>query len=217
MTKRAIVFDLDGTLIDSLSDIAGSLNCVLTEMGLPAHPIEAYRTMVGDGAAELVRRALPAECREALHADVLARYKARYRTHLVVESRPYPGIEALLDALEERSIPKAVLTNKPHAAAVEIVERLLGRFRWADVLGQRDGVPPKPHPAGALAAARALGVAPEACWFLGDTGTDMRTAHNAGMIAVGCLWGFRGREELEANGARYVVGAPGDLLALIDG
>jgi phosphoglycolate phosphatase len=212
MPRRGILFDLDGTLVDSLSDIASSLNHVLAEMGLPVHPLSAYRTMVGDGASELVRRALPADRRDALHDEVLARYKARYRAHLVVESRPYPGIEALLEALEVRGIPKAILTNKPHDAAVEVVARLFGRFRFEKVLGQREGVPRKPDPTGALAIARALDVPPEHCLVLGDTDTDMETARRAGMIAVGCLWGFRGREELEASGARYLIGAPLELL-----
>lgn len=153
VSPRAVLFDMDGTLIDSLSDIAASLNHVLTEAGLEPHPLEAYKTLVGEGAAELVRRAVPKEL-ASMHAELLARYKARYRTHLIVESRPYDGIEELLAELEARGVPKAVVTNKPHAAAVEIVERLLGRFAWASVHGQRDGVPHKPHPAMALAAAR---------------------------------------------------------------
>jgi phosphoglycolate phosphatase len=126
----AVLFDMDGTLVDSLSDIAGSLNHVLLEAGLPTHPLAAYRRLVGDGASELVRRAIPSG-RGDLHEALLARYKARYRSHLIVETRPFAGVEAVLEALEARGVPKAVVTNKPHEPAVEIVERLLGRFAWS--------------------------------------------------------------------------------------
>ncbi|MDQ3033811.1 MAG: HAD family hydrolase [Myxococcota bacterium] len=213
--KTAVLFDLDGTLIDSLADIAGALNAVLGELGLPQPTLDEYRYLVGYGAAELVRGALPEDRREALEADVLARYRARYRASLVAETQPYDGIEALLEVLEARAVPKAIVTNKPHDASVELVERLLGRFRWDVVLGQREGIPHKPDPAGALEVARAIGVEPAACFFVGDTDTDMRTATSAGMIAVGCLWGFRGREELERCGARHVIAHPSELLALV--
>lgn len=213
---NAVLFDLDGTLIDSLADIAGSLNHVLAERGLPTHSLERCRAMVGDGAAELVRRALPAELREALLPQVLAEYTARYRTHLVVESRPYHGIEALLDRLEARGVPKAVVTNKPHGPAVAIVERLLGRFRWGAIEGQRDGVPRKPDPAMAWSAARALGVPAQDCLFVGDSAIDVQTARRAGMIAVGVLWGFRDRAELEAHGAQYVIEHPRELVAILE-
>lgn len=210
----AVLFDMDGTLIDSLGDIAASLDHVLAEAGLPTHPLAAYRTMVGDGASELVRRALPHD-RLHLHDELLARYKARYRTHLIVETRPFDGIEGALAELERHDVPKAVLTNKPHAPAVEIVERLLGRYRWAAIEGQKDGVPHKPDPTMALGIARAIGVDPERCFFVGDTDTDMKTACNAGMIAIGCAWGLRGREELLANGARVVIEHPRELLPIV--
>src|SRR5262245_28997092 len=212
---RAVLFDLDGTLIDSLSDIGGSLNHVLAEMGLPTHPIEGYKEMVGEGASELVRRALPADRRDALHAEVLARYRARYRTHLVVESRPYEGIEDVLAALEARGVAKAVITNKPHDPAVAIVERLLGRFRWDAIVGQRDGVPHKPDPTGALEIAAKLGALPRDCALVGDSRIDVETACSAGMLPIGCLWGFRDREELVRAGAVHVVAKPRELLALL--
>jgi phosphoglycolate phosphatase len=212
---RAVIFDLDGTLIDSLSDIGGSLNHVLAEMGLPVHPIEAYEEMVGEGAAELVRKALPSEKRAALHAEVLERYRARYRTHLVVDSRPYEGIEDLLAELERRGMPKAVLTNKPHAPAIAIVQQLLGRFRWDAILGQRDGVPHKPDPTGAHEIAERLGVARRDCALVGDSRIDVETARHAGMLPIGCLWGFRDREELVRAGAVHVVAHPREILGLL--
>jgi phosphoglycolate phosphatase len=212
----AVLFDLDGTLIDSLEDIAGALNDTLAELGLPTHAIDDVRKLVGYGAAELVRGALPDDRRDpAAEAEVLARYRARYRAHLVVRTRPYDGVEAMLEALEADGVPKAIVTNKPHDATLEITQRLLGRFRWDAVLGQQPGVPHKPDPSGALEIARRLGVDPGACFFVGDSDTDMRTSTNAGMIAVGCLWGFRGREELVRCGARHLVAHPRELLPLV--
>lgn len=213
----AVLFDLDGTLIDSLADIGNALNDILTEMGLPAHPLEEYRSLVGDGAAELVRRALPSSHRDTLCADVLARYRSHYRSHLVVSTKPYGGVESMLEVLEASDIPKAIVTNKPHDAALEIAERVLGRFRWAAVLGQRDGVPHKPHPEGALSVATLLEIDPAQCFFVGDTDTDMHTATRAGMIPVGCLWGFRSRLELERSGARYLISHPSELPELVTG
>lgn len=211
----AVLFDLDGTLIDSLADIGNALNDILMKMGLPTHPLEEYRNLVGDGASELVQKALPPSHRDALGADVLARYRAHYRSHLVVLTKPYDGVESMLEMLEARDIPKAIVTNKPHDAALEITERVLGRFQWAAVVGQRDGVPHKPHPEGALSVATRLDIDPARCFFVGDTNTDMQTAVRASMIPVGCLWGFRTRRELESAGARYLVSHPSELLALI--
>lgn len=212
---RAFLFDMDGTIVDSLADIGDSMNAVLVELGLPTHKLEAYRTLVGDGARVLVQRALPAHA-QARTDEALARYKARYHTHLVVKSRPYDGIVPMLEALAARGAPLAVVTNKPHDAAVEIVRRLFPTVRFTEVLGQTDGLPHKPDPAGPLRVAAALGVEPAEAYFVGDTDTDMKTARNAGMIPVGVLWGFRGREELEAHGARHIVAEPSELVALAD-
>ncbi|UJR86733.1 HAD family hydrolase [Sandaracinus amylolyticus] len=212
----AVIFDLDGTLIDSLADIAASLNHALAESGLPTHTIDEVRGLVGYGASELVRGALPPEHRDALSTDVLARYRARYRSHLIVETRPYDGIVEVLEALEARGIAKAVLTNKPHSASVEIVERLFPRFRFDVVLGQKDGIPHKPDPAGALEIASTLGLSPASMMIVGDGDTDMRTARSAGMLAVGCLWGFRDRAELEGAGAQHLIAHPRELLPIID-
>ena len=147
---------------------------------------------------------------------MLARYRARYRTHLVVDTCAYEGIEPLLEVLEARRMPKAILTNKPHGPTLEIVQKLLGRFRWDAVLGQKDGVPHKPDPGGAREIARVRGVAPSAFYFVGDGDTDMRTARNAGMEAVGCLWGFRDRAALEAAGAQHLIAHPRELLPILD-
>lgn len=212
----AVIFDLDGTLIDSLADITASLNHALAEVGEPTLTIDEVRRIVGYGAADLVRGALAPERRDAVFDDALARYRARYHAQLVGETRPYDGVEPLLEALEARGVPKAILTNKPDAPTHDIVEKLLGRFRWDAVLGQRDGVPHKPDPAGALEIARRLGIAPSAFYFVGDGDTDMHTARSAGMEAVGCLWGFRDRATLERAGAQHLIARPEELLPLLD-
>lgn len=212
----AVIFDLDGTLIDSLADITAALNHALAEAGEPTHSVAEVRELVGYGAAELVRRALRPERRDEAFEAVLAGYRARYHDQLVGDTRPYEGIEPLLEEIEARGIPKAILTNKPHAPTLAITQKLLGRFRWDVVLGQRDGVPHKPDPAGALEIARTLGLPPSAFYFVGDGDTDMRTARAAGMEAVGCLWGFRDRAALEAAGAQHLIAKPQELLPLLD-
>lgn len=215
MSVGAVLFDLDGTLVDSLADIGDSMNAVLAELGLPTHAPEVYRVLVGDGARALAQRALPPDAQGRLE-DVLARYKAHYDAHPVVKSRPYPGIVSMLDALVARGVPLAVVTNKPHELAVEIVPRLLPSVRFAAVLGQKDGLPHKPDPAGPLSIARELGIDPARALFVGDTDTDMKTAVRAGMVPVGVLWGFRGEAELRAHGARHVVRSPLEIVAIAE-
>lgn len=210
MSCGAILFDLDGTLVDSLGDIAGAMNDALVSVARPAHPVDDYRRMVGDGLELLARRALgPAHA--GLLPEVIAAYRTRYDARLDATTRPYDGVPALLEAL--RGVPLGVLSNKPHAATLEVVRRLLPA-PWVVVLGERPGVPRKPDPAGALEAARALGARPQDVLFVGDTATDMRTAVAAGMVPVGCLWGFRDEAELRAAGARHLLARPGELLAL---
>jgi phosphoglycolate phosphatase len=209
---RAIIFDLDGTLVDSLEDIGAAMNEALVEQGHAPHPLEDYRRFVGDGVHGLAERALPASGdRDA----TVALFRRRYAARLLATTRPYGGIPELLDALVARGVPMSVVTNKPEPAARELMMRLFARWPWAAVVGDRPGLPKKPDPTGALEAARAMRVAPADTLFLGDTDTDMRTAHAAGMVPVGALWGFRPRAELEAARARHLIGAPGDALALM--
>ena len=210
---RAFLFDMDGTLVDSLADIGGSMNHVLTSYGLPTHALETYRLMVGEGAASLIERALPAD-RADLRVEALARYKARYRTQLVLASRPYEGIVELVAALVARGDRLGIVTNKPQAAADEIAAQLFETGTFGVVIGETDTRPRKPHPAPALAAADALGVGAGDCFFVGDTAIDMETSHAAGMKSVGVLWGFRDRAELEGARAHHIVTAPQDILGL---
>lgn len=216
MDGQAVIFDLDGTLLNSLEDLADAMNAVLGAATLPGHPLDAYRYFVGEGIETLVRRALPENHRdEAAVARFVAAMAAEYDRRCLVKTRPYPGVPALLDALTARGVPMAVLSNKPHGPTVEMVAALLGSWTFAAVLGARPGVPKKPDPAGARELAGLLGLPAAAIVYVGDTATDMATAAAAGMFGVGVLWGFRTAEELRAAGARALVGEPRELLVLV--
>jgi phosphoglycolate phosphatase len=211
----AVLFDLDGTLLDTLRDIGEACNRVLVERGFTPHPIDAYRYLVGDGARVLLSRALPEGYRddatiEACLADYIAEYARGWNVH----TQPYAGIADLLDALVERGLKLAVLSNKPHPFTVQCVDTFLARWKFHTVRGQTDAFPRKPHPASALDVAHRLGTTPDRVLYVGDTGTDMQTAAGAGMYAVGVLWGFRERRELEAHGAKAIVAHPREVLPL---
>lgn len=218
MHIEAVLFDLDGTLIDSLEDIGESMNFVLKDMGLDGHALCDYRVFVGDGSAMLARRALPESRRdEATVADCVSRFRSVYSDRATSRTRPYAGIPALLDALAARRLPMAVLSNKMDDLTKRLVETLLGRWRFEVVIGERPGVPRKPDPASALEVASRLGVQPATILYVGDTPTDIATAHAAGMPVVAAAWGFRSIEELRAAGARIVAASPSDVLAALDG
>jgi phosphoglycolate phosphatase len=215
---KAVLFDLDGTLLDTLADIAHCANRVRAELGLPPHPRDAYRYFVGNGLSRLLSRALPARAlRGAGLRRHARRFEALYEEHALDQTRPYPGIARMLDGVVRRGLPMAVVSNKPQHFTRICVAELLPRWRFAAVRGARPGVPLKPDPAGPLAAARALRVAPAEVVYVGDTDVDMRTAAAAGMLPVGALWGFRDAAELKRTGARVLIRRPGELLGLLDG
>ncbi|MBI3185856.1 MAG: HAD family hydrolase [Myxococcales bacterium] len=209
----AAIFDLDGTLADTLADIAASMNHALSAHGLPTHEPGEYRRMVGEGLAVLASRAIPPG-RQELSPSVIAGYREHHSRHFADQTTAYPGAVELLDALLERGVPSAVLSNKDDDFARAVVTRLFGRHRFAFVGGSRPELPRKPDPSQALEVARTLGVDPRRCAFVGDTPIDMETARAAGMYPVGVLWGFRGREELSRSGAKALLLHPLDLLAV---
>ena len=212
----ACLFDLDGTLLDTLRDLGESMNAVLAARGYPTHPIDAYRYFVGEGASMLVERAFPADHRapDTIRAG-LAEYRAIYERSWNVHTRPYDGIPALLDALVARRLVLGILSNKPHRMTIRCVEGYLAAWPFACVLGQRDDVARKPNPAGAFEAAQLMHVPPAHVLYLGDTATDMETARAAGMFAVGATWGFRPETELRAAGAHAIVHHPADVIPLL--
>jgi phosphoglycolate phosphatase len=216
MTYRAIVFDLDGTLLDTLEDLADSMNEVLAERGFPTHPVDAYRYFVGSGIVDLVALALPEpERTEARIAECVAGMREVYGRRWDNRTLAYDGVPELLDALTERGVKMAVLSNKPDGPTKLAAQKLLPRWRFERVYGQRDGVPKKPDPAGAIALAAELGVEPSECLYLGDSGSDMQTAVAAGMFPAGALWGFRTADELTEAGARALIAHPAQLLELL--
>lgn len=210
---NAVIFDLDGTLADTLLDIARSVNHALVAHGEPDHPLPAYRDMIGAGAENLIRRALREE-RRYRTAEVLATYGGHYSEHLLDHTRPFAGIYALLDVLVQRGVKLAVLSNKPDAPTKRLVDALFAKYPFSPVFGERAGIPKKPDPTSALEVARLMNSKPERCLFVGDSAIDMATAANAGMVGVGVTWGFR-PEELLPSGARHLISTPGALLPLL--
>jgi phosphoglycolate phosphatase len=217
MHRKAIIFDLDGTLLNTLEDIGDAANRVLAANGLPTHSMEAYRRFVGEGVKMLITRAVPEEKRQehTIRAFVEA-FREDYGRHWNVKTRPYPGIPDLINAAVKRGMKLAVLSNKPHPMTTLCVRELLPHWNFHAVLGQRDGVPRKPNPAGALEIADRLIMQPEEFFYLGDSAVDMKTALAANMFPVGALWGFRSREELKEAGARALIAHPSEMEPLLD-
>jgi phosphoglycolate phosphatase len=215
--KRAVLFDLDGTLLDTLEDLADAVNAALAALGFPSHPLDAYRYFVGDGVETLMRRALPeaATADSALLSRAMDLQRAEYLHRWHVKTQPYPGIPQLLAELERRQVPMAVLSNKPDAFVGGMVRHFLPEVRFEVARGARPGVPVKPDPGSALQLAAEMGVRPSDFLYLGDTNTDMRTALGAGMMPVGALWGFRTERELRDSGAVVLVAQPMDFVDLL--
>jgi phosphoglycolate phosphatase len=216
MTFKAVLFDLDGTLLDTLADLADSSNAALAAMGLPEHPLEAYKYFVGDGLEKLVRRAIGTENgSEAAVARGIQLTQQEYARRWADKTRPYPGIPDLLDRLTALAIRMTVFSNKPDEFTRLCVTRLLSAWHFEVIQGATAELPKKPDPRGALAIATKLGLAPAEILYLGDTNTDMWTAVVAGMYPVGALWGFRAADELRAAGAAVLVASPMEVLALL--
>src|SRR5262249_4242068 len=212
LKPAGVIFDLDGTLADTLGDIAAAMNRTLRAHGFPVHPVDAYRTFVGEGVRRLVERALPPGTEDRREA-FLAAYQADYAEHMLDVTVLFPGIPAVLDALGRAKVPVAVLSNKTDGATRRLVETLCGRWDIRETMGERPGVPRKPDPAAALSLADARGAPPERVTLVGDTAVDMLTARSAGMRPVGVLWGFRPREVLD-SGAE-AAGTAEELAALL--
>jgi len=213
---NAFIFDLDGTLIDSLADIAEAVNRMLDEHGYPRAPLSAFPRYIGDGVRTLVTRALPADVlsKEDIEARV-ADYQRHYADTWHDETRPYAGMLETLQELNSRGLKLAVLSNKPDQFTKLCCSHFFPGVPFAPVLGARAGVPRKPDPHSALEICRELHARPQDCAFVGDSGIDMATAVNAGMLPVGVRWGFRGEAELREQGARELVSHPDDLVCLV--
>ncbi len=211
MVYRAVVFDLDGTLADSLADLAASGNELLSSYGRAPHATDAYRYFVGNGSRKLVQRLLPEAGPEETER-ALTKYKEIYARRLLDHTRPYDGIPELLIALRGRGVKLAVCTNKHQTAAEAVLGKLFAPGTFDVFTGDRPGAPPKPDPANVFYVMEQLQVRPEETAYLGDTAVDMEAAVRSGTLPVGVLWGFRPREELTESGARVLLEKPRELL-----
>lgn len=216
MPHRAVLFDLDGTLLDTLEDLADATNQALARLGFPPRPVENFRYYVGNGALNLVRRVLPDDQQdEQTVQNCLEAFGEEYARCWDRKSKPYAGVPELLAALGGRGVPMAVFSNKPDQFAKLCVEKLLPHARFEMVIGAGGDVPHKPDPTGAGLIAERLGIPPGEFLYVGDTGTDMQTASAAGMFPVGVAWGFRPANELVENGAKILIAEPSLLLRLL--
>jgi len=213
---KAVLFDLDGTLVNSLNDLADSANYALKQFGFPTHETEKYKYFVGNGMPKLIERVLPAKNRDDdTKFKVLECFMQYYRTHFVDKTVAYEGIEELIAALKAKGIKIAVVSNKVQEMAVTVTEKIFGNS-FQIVCGKQKGFPTKPDAALTLKVMNDLGVTPEECVFVGDSGMDAAAAVNAGCIGIGVLWGFRKADELLNNGAKYIVKSPEEILNIIE-
>ncbi|GJN63581.1 MAG TPA: HAD family hydrolase [Candidatus Faecalibacterium intestinipullorum] len=214
---HTILFDLDGTLLNTIDDLADAANWVCAQNGWPQHTVAEYKYMVGNGIPKLVERFSPAEARTPDRlAETLAQFTARYDAHKEDKTAPYPGIPELLKELKAAGIQTAVFSNKADALCGKIIEHYFGPGAFSAVRGSRPGVPTKPDPTGLWDLMRQLNADPATTLFVGDSDVDILTGHNAGLPAMGAVWGFRGAGELTAAGAEALAFRPGDILDYIN-
>lgn len=212
-TYSAAIFDMDGTLVDTLADLHQSVNEMLAHYNLPLRTLDEVKEFVGNGARKLMIRSLPADC--DFVDEALNFYNGCYARNCLNKVKPYNGILELLAILEDKKIPLGICTNKQHFAAVKIAEKTLAPIKFFYVSGDEPGQPRKPDPTRALTGAKKFSVAPEDVAYFGDTAVDMETAINAGFLPIGVTWGFRPRSELEKSGAKVIIDYPTEILERI--
>ncbi len=214
--KRLVIFDLDGTLLDTIEDLANAVNFALNEMDFPQHPIQAYRSMVGNGVRKLIERALPSEAAYPQIVDrMLVHFHGYYDQHCCDFTKPYPGIPELLDKLSNDDVNLAVTSNKYQVAVTKIIGYFFPEANWQAVLGNQAGMPTKPDPSIVFAALSQCPTPKSEVLYIGDSGVDMETARRACIESVGVTWGFRPEMELKAAFADHIVSNPDDILTLV--
>ena len=213
---KAILFDLDGTLVNSLEDLAAASNYALRRFGYPEHKTDEYRYFVGDGIPKLIERVLPENARtNEIQSDMLKIFMNYYREHFADSTAAYEGIMELITYLRLKGYCLAVISNKAQEMAAAVTAKVFGGC-FDIVCGKTEGYKTKPDPQLTLKVIGDLGVQPGECIFVGDSGMDMRAAKSAGCIAVGVLWGFREEKELTKNGADYTVCHPNDIIGILE-
>lgn len=215
---KACVFDLDGTLADTLESMAYVTNEIMEKFSLKQLPVENFKYYCGEGASMLMRRCLidAGDPELTFYEEGNKLYREMFAENPIYKVMHYEGMPETVKALKSRGLKLSVCTNKPHPAALKVMSHMFGD-EFDLVLGQREGIKRKPAPDGPLMIAEKFGVKPEECMYIGDTGTDMKTGKAAGMFTVGVLWGFRDRKELEENGADVIIEQPSELLKLCEG
>ena len=214
--KQFVIFDLDGTLLDTIADLANATNHALTQLGYATHPVSAYKYMVSNGVTKLLERALPEDMRTTRMVEAMrTHFRQYYDGHCTDCTTVYPGISDLLDELATRNIDTAVTSNKYQSAVTQLISHFFGKTPWAAVLGHQDNVPVKPDPSIVFMALNARPTHKDEVLYVGDSAVDMETARRAGIESVGVTWGFRPRSELVAAGADHLVDTPDDILSLL--
>lgn len=217
MIFKTAIFDMDGTLVNTLEDISDGVNEMLAHYNLPPRTFEEIKNFVGNGARKLIERSLPAEKSSDKNfvQETLEYYDGSYARHALNKTKPYDGIMEFLSKLEEKKIPLAICTNKQKFAAVKIAEKILSPIKFFEIVGDEPGKKRKPDPTRALEIAKKIGVQPSDVAYFGDTAVDMETARNAGFFSIGVTWGFRSKNELEESGAKIIVNHPKEILQKI--
>lgn len=216
MELKSVIFDMDGTLLDTLDIISRTNNEILHLHGFPTHTVDEYKGFVGDGMRMLMRRALPKGTGEDVVTALLPEVLDLYHEKGVGTIPPFPGIREMLSGLVKREIKISILTNKEHKYALLNAETILGEFTFDAILGERTGIPLKPAPDGIFEIAEITKIPLSQTVYAGDMKADILTAKNAGITSVGCLWGFGRKEDLAAFGADFLITRPSELLDLAD-
>ena len=214
--KKVVIFDLDGTLLNTIADLAQSTNHALNVLGYPTHEESAYNFMVGNGINKLFERALPETAKNEENVlRVRKEFIPYYDAHNADKSHPYPGIPELLEQIQSQGLQIAVASNKYQAATQQLRAHYFPKINFVEVLGQREGIPAKPDPSIINEIMTKAGVKQEDILYVGDSNVDMQTAHHAGVTAIGVAWGFRPRTELEALHPAHIIEKAEELLPLL--
>ncbi len=212
---KAVIFDLDGTLLNTLEDLTDAVNVTMEEFSYPRRTVAEVRSFVGNGVNRLIELCVPGGLDDPHFDEAVGKYRAHYAAHSLIKTAPYPGIAELLDALSAASLPCAVVSNKPQETTEKLCRKLFPSVRVAVGENEAAGLKRKPAPDMAYRAAELLGVGVHECVFVGDSEVDLATAQNAGIDSVAVLWGFRDRRLLEEKGAKIFVSTPGELTRLL--